>query len=295
MQNMLRSKLNKILSDASHELFGPSSIRSAFSYERSEEGTLFPISFTEVSDKFEAEAKRILDIVVENIESLIDESVGGTLKTEQRFLGFVNDIGWIVGVGGALVIEARITLSTHRYAMAEPALSLMRNIDTDNLVMQKARLTSPYEQPNSEIASIDNFDLAPGEDFFCDSRVECQWPITPGVLILKARTLQLGAYDALFDVETKRRVGLFSCDPRISGLDACMRVFASLKDQRAKPLATNLTNSPVKELRWNALNYFWRMGQNSVLENVPPLVDDEDPSISSLAKAALSHYGVDAR
>lgn len=240
------------------------------------------------TEQFILVGKGLLARVAENLETYLEELLVQIQNGDLKFQGRVGDLSWLIGYGDGLSIEAQIASPPNRYALAQPALTMIRNVDRERLVLSLCPFVHSFERGQDlDLSTCRRITVEPEQDIFINGFETLVWPASSGVLFLRVATLSLGAYDALFDVATGEVAGVFSTDVRASYIQTALRLFGAARSERGRALAEIAAASPLRELRWSAVNYFWRLRGEGVLGEIKGFLSDPDPQIRHIAASAV--------
>lgn len=233
--------------------------------------------------------ERVLDALLGSLTELGDEMVQSVIDGDASFITTVQELNWILAFGGHMFANCHISARVGEFIPCPPSVSLVRNIDRKPLEIRRLPLEGSFEEITKiDIKNARTEIILPGETFYVDGFRDMLWYTESGIMLFSLTTLPLGSYEAVFCRETGRRSGIFSSDLRHSSTVVVLRCFAAFGWLGARILAKEAASHPIKEIRWAALNYFWRMAGSDVIDEISIFLDDPDHEIKNLATNCLS-------
>jgi hypothetical protein len=293
---MLRNELNALLQSESERVLGSAAERGLGDYVFDGRYHRYKFFDTLARERFVGAAQAALMIVAKNLEHYLEELLERVEANDLNFKGGVGDLSWLIGYGDGLLAEAQIASPPSRYALAQPALMMFQNVDTQPLRLARCDFVHSFESGRDlEMSARKSTVIEPGEKAFIDGFETVVWPESSGVLFLRVATLSLGAYDALFDVRDGRAAGVFSTDVRAAYLQTALRLLGAAQSGKGRALAASAERSPIKELRWSALNYYWRSNAPDAGQKIKAFEADAHPQIRRLATKAVAKLAAQTR
>lgn len=232
---------------------------------------------------------KVLDTFEDSLAELTDEIVRDSLGGGTALITTVKELIWVMAFGGHIFANLHLSSRGKDLIPSPPSISLVKNVDTRALQVKRINIGGSFEQIDKlDMSKVVVERIEPGETFYVDGFKDLLWYDESGVLLLSLTTLPLGAYDAVYSQSDGSRIGVFSSDLRHSSTVVALRCFAASGWNGARDLAIRSSSHSLREIRWAALNYFWRTAAESICDDLARFVDDKDPEIRNLAKACLN-------
>jgi hypothetical protein len=182
-----------------------------------------------------------------------------------------------------------LTSRRKQFALAQPVFTYFRNIDVQKLTVKRLQFDRSFEAIDAlSLADADLIDILPGDSILVNGFRELIWFEDSGIALGMISTLPLAAYESPYDIETGERIGLFSTDMRLSSVEVALRTFAAAGWAGATDLAEAFSSHAIREMRWGALNYFWRTGSQDLSLWLERFSGDADPQVAALARACVA-------
>lgn len=286
---MNRAQGDKLLRELSGRLFGDHSGIGYGNFTNNAGYVSLPYDRTIIEAAMRAHGTDVLHAFTESLADLADEIVKDSLDGGTGLITTVKELMWVMAFGGHIFANLHLSSRGKDLIPSPPSISLVKNIDTRPLQIKRLRIGGSFEQINTlEISNTVSECIEPGEVFYVDGFEDLLWYDESGVLLLSLTTLPLGAYEAVYSQNSGARLGVFSSDLRHSSTVVALRCFAASGWDGARDLAIRSASHALREIRWAALNYFWRIADERIRDDLARFVDDDDPEIRELAQTCLN-------
>lgn len=233
---------------------------------------------------FEQEAPRILRSIVDQLPTLSDTLVQAAVDHDSAVLNGLREVSWLLSASRNIIADARFSVTSGSTIIANPAFSIVKNIDDQQLPMRLYRISGSFEHRTLiDPTDYEDIHLATGEELFINGFDTIAAYLKNGILVANITTVPIGAYEAVFSLVDGQRKGLFSADLRLSSIVVALRVFAMSGQDRFLDVPSEWSTHAVKEVRWSVLNYLWRTSPPDLDSRLAIFLDDADAEIRALA------------
>jgi hypothetical protein len=286
----------ELLADLSREILGDDAAWGESSFRSAQGYHIGSLDRRLAADRFRDHATAVLDKIVAALPDLSGELAEGMLENDERFFGTLRELSWIIAYSRDIIADVRLTTRFNDVVPASPALFVVQNLDPRPLKLTVYKLDDSFEAATAlDIGAAESAILRTGEKRFFDGFREVVSYEEDGILIAVVSTSPLGAYDALFCPHSGARLGLFSTDIGLSSCVVALRIFALAGWSGATDVAGSASSHALKEVRWAALNYFWRTSPADLESRLEAFAADPDPEISQLARHCIATLAAEER
>lgn len=201
--------------------------------------------------------------------------------------------GWVLAWTPKAGLEVRYSKAPSQHILCHSSFTGIKNLsktplnialydNIDEIFLESSR----HKLPTEKVVSID----ADGIFIFDGNQQAIQF-LTQGILIARISTKPLKKFDVIADKNTEKVVSRASNEMSSSSIEVLLRCFAANNYVQAEALASTAIVSNIKELRWAALNYFWRVESTLLPQAIRTLQNDKDQQLKALAKNLQSQLG----
>jgi hypothetical protein len=238
---------------------------------------------------FSKSAEQVLGHFASRKSELTEYLAKALVKRDLHALNSVSARSWAIAYNAFLFFDLHITQRPERRFVLYPAYFAYYNISGQEIVGKAVELPQKIEHMTSlEMRDAKPFRIVPGDVAFFDGSKSAHWFEGNPIPALRMTTRRLGIYEAVLDVESGHRLTLSSADLAVGRVETLLRLFGAARDCSIMDVAAELTQHPVRELRWSALNYFHRVGSVRSRSYIEGMCTDSDATIRRLASKSLA-------
>ncbi len=218
------------------------------------------------------------------LDSVLGDMIENLARRRSPSLTVVKEGLWVFAYEQEIVFDCRLSRAHRAHLVASPSYALIRNLDSVPVKFKRFRFGPSFEAASARLDQVGLGCLMPGEEIVVDGFREALAWAEDGVLLAAITTFPRGAYDAIFALEDGRRVGSLSSELRTASLGLALRMFAAAGWRGADKLSDLARHSPLRELRWAALNFDWQSNSAKLETNISTFRADPDSEIAQLAE-----------
>lgn len=286
---MSRQEITEILSSLAEQVFPDLKPPNERKYVLQDGYHTFDFDRHRATAQFKRLAPAALDAVLKLIPATVDEYFGQISARDISSLQSIREGGWVLAYDKDITADLRLAGKSREFLVAAPGFSIVRNLDQVPLRLIIYPIRNSFELDDRiDLEAAQRVSLECGENIIVNGFEQIIAYEEPGALVAVVGTLPLGAYESIYLLPGGQRAGVFSSDVRVSAITVALRVLAAAGWDGAEALANNYSDSAIREIRWNVMNYAWRTGMPSLEPLLTAFESDPDPQIREIATQCLA-------